>query len=188
MFPKCPKPTFKRGTNLKQLLCKAKLPKPRPVNTRAALRENWRGVRRCNNGRGRRQCGACPYLTKQPNQVVKEIKIHSSGETIKIEDRIDCRTRSFLYVLESDKDPHQYTGQSGGIVAKRTLQHVNDIDNVRVEKAVPKHFQDTGSTSENLVMTPFKVIRSANPWVRLHYEREFINSHGFIEGGINRNL
>ena len=188
MFPNCPKPVFRRGTTLKQLLCKARLPSRRGADTRAGDREVTRGVSRCNRGRGRRQCGACPYLTLRPNQVVKEVRIHSSGETIRIEDKINCKTKSFLYVLQSDKDPRQYAGQSGGTVAQRTQQHANDIERERVEKAVPKHFNDTGSEKENMVMIPFRVIKSRNPWVRLHYEREFINTHNFVGEGINRIL
>ena len=61
-----------------------------------------------------------------------------------IEDKIDCKTKSFLYVLQSDKDPRQYCGQSGKTVACRTLQHAGDIENGR-EKAVSHHFRETGS-------------------------------------------
>ena len=68
-----------------------------------------------------------------------------------------------------------------------TLQP-NDIMHDRVEKAEPKHFTDTRSWKENLVMTPFKLIKPRDPWVRLHFERDFINKHNFIEMGINRVL
>ena len=188
LFPKVPKPVFKRGKSLKQLLVKAKLPRVGQNITRAAERVNRNGVRRCNNGNGRVQCKACPYLTKRPSQVVIDLKIHSSGETIKIEDAITCKTKSVLYALESDKNPKQYAGTTGGTVAKRTLQHANDVEHERLAKAVPEHFKKTKSKKENLVMTPFKVIKSKDPFVRLHYEREFISKHGFIEGGINRIL
>ena len=87
-----------------------------------------------------------------------------------------------------DPNHNQYGGQTGGTVGKRTLQHANDIENKRVEKAVPNHFNETRSKKENMVMTPFKVISSRNPWVRLHYEREFISKHDLIDEGINKNL
>ena len=144
IFPNVPKPVFKRGKNLKQLLCRAKLPKPKPVNTRASDRQNKNGVSRCNKGKGRKQCGACVYLTKHPNQVKKTIKINSSGESVKIEDPINCKTKSCIYVLESDKSPKQYAGQSGGPIGRRALQHANDIENDRIEKAVPDQFKKTG--------------------------------------------
>ena len=82
----------------------------------------------------------------------------------------------------------QYAGTSGGTVAARTLQHAGDIQNGRLEKSIPAHFKATGSTKTNLVMTPIKVIKSKNPWIRLHYEREFINRHDFVGVGINRML
>ena len=188
LIPNVPKPVFTRGRNLKQLLCRAKLPKANLGNRRASDRNNKNGVSRCNKGNGRKQCTACPYLTKYPNQLVKSIKIESSGETIKIEDPINCKTKSFIYALQSDKHPKQYGGQSGKTVAQRSLQRAGDIENERLDKSIPAHFKETGSTKTNLVMTPVKVIRSRNPWIRLHYEREFINKHHFMEGGINRML
>ena len=44
MFPKVPKPVFKKGTNIKQLLCRSKVPPVRNINTRSTARENQRGV------------------------------------------------------------------------------------------------------------------------------------------------
>ena len=107
LFKKPPKPTFQKGTNLKQMLVKAKLPKPRPVNTRVGEKENRRGVTRCSRGTGKCQCGASHHLTSSPREVVKEVITHTSGKTIKIEDEINCKTRSCLYVLESTKDPRK---------------------------------------------------------------------------------
>lgn len=54
--------------------------------------------------------------------------------------------------------------------------------------SVAEHFAETNSGQENLIFTPVRVIRSENPWVRLHYERELINQHDFIEKGLNRNV
>ena len=182
LIPNAPKPVFTRGRNLKQLLCKTKLPKKKLINTRSSDRRNKNGVSRCNKGNGRKQCEACPYLTKHPNQV---IKMHSSGETIKIEDPINYKTKSIIYAAQSDKNPKQYGGQSGGTVARRTLQHANDIQHEKLDKAIPAHFKNTGSTKVNLVVAPIKVIKSKNPWVILHYKREFISKHNLVEGGIN---
>ena len=186
LFKKPPKPTFRKGTNLKQMLVKAKLPKPRPVNTRVGERENRRGVTRCSRGTGRSQCGACHYLTSSPREVVKEVTIHSSGETIQIEDEINCKTRSCLYVLESTKDPRkrQYAGQTKAEVGTRTKQHAYDIDS-DLDKPVPNYFRLTGSTKHDLRVTPVMRVKNNNPWVRLHLERMFINRHNLIEDGIN---
>ena len=187
LFQKPPRPTFKKGTNIKQMLVKAKLPRARPVNTRQGEREVRRGVSRCNRGTGKSQCAACVHLTDSPRQVIKEVKIHSSGKVIQIEDQINCKTKSCLYVLESKKNPRQYGGQSGSKIGTRTLQHAGDIDN-GADKPVPNHFQITGSTRADLRVTPFLRVKSNNPYVRLHLERLFINTHHLIEDGINVNL
>ena len=101
MFPKVPKPVY----NIKQLLCRSKLPPPRNINTRATARENQRGITRCNKGLNRNTCRTCPILTSNPREVIKEVKVHSSGQIIQIEEKINCNTRNFLYLLESKRTP-----------------------------------------------------------------------------------
>ena len=187
LFPKVPKPTFKKGKNIKQMLVKAKLPKVKPLNTRSGVREVTRGVSRCNRSSGRRQCGACAYITRHPGEVVKELRMSSTGEILQIMDQINCRTRGCIYVLQSEKHPKQYGGQSGGPVGVRTTQHAYDIDS-GLEKPVPLHFAATNSGKEHLRVTPVIRVRSRNPWVRLHLERNFINQHNLVDQGINQNL
>jgi len=121
-----------------------------------------------------------PYV-----KVIKEIRMQSSGEVVKIEDPINCKTKSVVYVCQI-KIPINMEGRLVGQWGKE--QHANDIENQRWEKAVPNHFKETKSLKENLVMTPIKVIRSRNPWVPLHYEREFISKHDLIDSGVNRVL
>ena len=70
----------------------------------------------------------------------------------------------------------------------RVGQHSNSIEDQEESKVVGKHFKDTQSTKEDLVFTPFMKLKSNNPWVRLHYERQFINQHGGIDKFINLNL
>ena len=195
MFPKVPKPVFKKGTNIKQLLCRSKVPPVRNINTRATARENQRGVTRCNKGLNRNNCRSCLILTSNPREVIKEVKVHSSGQTIQIEEKINCKTKNVLYLLESRKTPKgpgsppsQYAGQTGATAGTRVGQHANSIDDQDESKVVGKHFKDTHSTREDLVFTPFKKLKSNNPWVRLHYERQFINQHGGIDKFLNLNL
>ena len=106
--------------------------------------------------------------------------------TIQIEDEINCRTRSCLYVLQSIKDPRnrQYAGQTRAEVGTRTKQHAYDIDS-DLDKPVPNHFRLTRSTKHDLRVTPVMRVKNNNPWVMLHLERLFINRHNLIEDGIN---
>ena len=68
-------------------------------------------------------------LMRSPRDVIKELKINSSGEVVRIEDKINCETKGCVYVLQSEKDPRQYCGQSGASVARRAKQHAYDIEN-----------------------------------------------------------
>ena len=194
-FPNIPKPVYRRGTNIKQLLCRAKLPQVHTIKTRASIRENQRGITRCNKGVDRNTCSACPILTKSPQEVVREIRIHSSGKVVQVEGKLTCKSRSFLYVLESSKTPKgpgsppsQYVGQSGTTVANRLRGHVRSIEEQDENKVVGKHFRETHSKREDLVFAPIMKLKSENPWVRLHYERRFMNQHGGIDKFLNINL
>ena len=55
-FPKTPRPVYRRGKNLKDILCRAKLPPKRPVRTRAAEATNHNGLTRCYKGTARAGC------------------------------------------------------------------------------------------------------------------------------------
>ena len=168
------------------MLVKAKVPKVRPAITRAGERENRRGVSRCSKGTGRNQCGKCHYFTDHPREVIKEVTVSSTGEIIRIEDQINCKTKSCIYLLESRKDPtrRQYGGQTGATIGTRAGQHAYDID-TGADKPVPNYFSLTGSTKDDLRVTPVMRVKTNNPWVRLHLERLFINKHNLVEDGIN---
>jgi hypothetical protein len=126
IFRKVPKPVYRKGTNVKQLLCRAKPPQAHTNKTQASIRENQGSVTRCNKGLNRNNCRACPVLTMAPQDVMKEVKIHSSSGIVKVEGKLNCKSKSFLYVLEPSKTskgpgspPSQYVGQSGSTVATR---------------------------------------------------------------------
>ena len=187
-FPKVPRPVYRRGKNLKDMLCRAKLPPKRQVRTRAAEGANRHGLTRCNRGTVRAGCICCAYITSRPAEVIREVTITSTNTVVPVEGRIDCKTTGgFLYLLWSRKHPRQYLGSSGQTPGERLGQHRRDIMG-GADKAVAQHFRDTGSTVDDLVWRPFKRLVSTSPAVRLHYEHEFINKHNMVEGGINRTL
>ena len=105
---------------------------------------------------------------------------------MRIEDQFNCRTKSFIYLLWNKRDPakRQYAGQSGAEVGTRAGQHAYDIDS-EADKPVANHFRLTGGTKDDLRVTPVIRVKSNNPWVRLHLERQFINKHNLVEDGIN---
>ena len=190
IFPKIPRPAFKRGKNVKELLCKARLPPIRKINTRSSGEESRNGVTRCNKGLNRRGCVCCPFITSRPEEVIKFVEIHNSGEKIPVEGRINCKTGGgFLYLLWSEKDPgKQYLGSSGQEPRRRLGSHKSDIENQRLNKAVAKHFFETKSTVKDLRFVPFKKLKSKDKLILKHFENKAINDYNLIEKGINRIL
>ena len=114
---------------------------------------------------------------------------------MKVEDKINCKSKLFLYVLESTKTPKgpgsppsQYVGQSGQTVSRRLGAHVKSIEDEDESKVVGKHFLETSSRMEHLKFTPIMMIKSNNLWVRLHFDKRFLNEHGGIDKFLNINL
>ena len=188
MFPKPPRPTHTRGKNLQNLLCRARLPPVRRMNTRAGAEHNRNGVSRCNKGLARTGCVACPFITSRPNEIIKSVTLHSTGEVVPVEGRLNCKSQGgFLYLLWSSKAPaKQYLGSSAREPRVRLGEHRRDIENRRLNKAVAKHFNDTGSTAADLVFVPFKRIKSSDRFVLRHCEAKAINDYNMVEAGVNR--
>ena len=102
-FPKTPRPVFTRGKNLKELLCRAKLPPKRNLITRLEGELHKNGVTRCNKGKGQGGCIACSYLTPTPRDVVRKVRVFNVRKEIPVQGRINCKTVGFLYLLWSEK-------------------------------------------------------------------------------------
>ena len=190
IFPKPPKPAYTRGRNIKEMLCRARLPPDVKVTTRSRAELARNGVSRCNRGLARQGCMACPYITSRPSEVVKTVTIHSTGQVLEVEGKLNCKTREgYLYLLWSSKAPaKQYIGSSDRQPSVRLGEHRRDIENGKVEKAVPKHFQDTRSTAADLVFVPFKRIKAGDRHTLKHFENKAINDFNMIAAGINRVL
>ena len=85
IFPNPPRPGFKRVKNIKELLCRAKVPTSRlGMSTRASGEGAKTGLKRCNKGVNRNGCVACPHITSRPQEVVKKVKLHS-GHVIEVD-------------------------------------------------------------------------------------------------------
>ena len=115
---------------------------------------------------------ACPFITSRPNEVVKFVTIHNTGQKIPVEGKINCKSKGgFLYLLWSSKVPAmQYLGSLEQEPGRRLAGHKSDIENLRLKKAVAKHFHDTKSTVEDLMFFPFKRLRSNNRLILRHFE------------------
>ena len=102
-FPKPPMVCFKRPPNIKDILCRAKLP-PKRSN----MRTKKPGMRRCTKP----FCRMCPYTGLQPDQLREFISFAHSGERIDIKSPIDCQDSNVLYELHCVKDSLAYLGET----------------------------------------------------------------------------
>ena len=156
-FPKVPRPTFKRGTNIKELLCRAKLPPiKKSIATRTQGEQYRNGVVQCSKGKSKGGCTACSIITSRPAEIVREVTIYNTGEKIPIKGRMDCKTRGFLYLVWSNKDPRvQYLGRCSRQVSDRLGEHWRDVMNNKKGKAVAEHFHRLKSKVGDFRFMPF---------------------------------
>ena len=124
------------------------------------------------------------------HHVIRTVTLFSTGQEIAIEGNINCKTRGgFLYLLWSSKAPSkQYLGSCIREPRDRLGEHRRDIGHKRMDKAVAKHFHETGSTVADLVFVPFKKIKCNDKFMLKHFENKAINQYNMIEAGINRIL
>ena len=125
-----------RGKNLKELLCRAKLPPKRNLITRAEGEQHKNGITRCSKGKGQGGCIACSILTSRPKEIVREVRVYNTGEDIPVQGRLNCKTEGFLYLLWSSKNlEKQYLGHCGRSVVARLREHRRAIINrIRVKQ------------------------------------------------------
>ena len=173
---------------MKELLCCAKLPKV-ITNPRTGAERSQRrgGVTRCSKGKvASNRCTSCSVITSRPEEVIKEVKVYNTGDMLKIEDNMNCKTKGFLYLVWSDKDPRvQYLGRSSRQVAERLMEHRRDImENVKGKK-VAEHFHRLRSKIRDFRFVPFKKIHDDNPHVIERLEKHYINVYNLVAKGIN---
>ena len=128
----------------------------------------------------RNECAACPF---------RKVKLKSTGQEIKVEGQLNCKTKGFLYLLWSRRAEDQvYLGSSCREPRERLGEHRRDIENNWVEKAVPQLFVNTHSYVEDLVFRPIKRVKLSYRWVLRHFETRLINMLNLVEAGVNRVL
>ena len=112
VFPNCPKVMNKRGKNMKEMLCRAKLPpKLSTMRTRSSAAARRAGFRRC----GKSRCPMCPFTGEIAwgRKVVKEILVTGGKTTLLLEHEMTCQTSNCLYLLTCRKEGVQYVGETG---------------------------------------------------------------------------
>ena len=181
---------YTRGKNLREELCRARVP---PARMR---RSEEPGFRRCM----RPACRLCPYTGLQPGEILKAVKISSTGEEIQVKGKINCQTSNILYIGTCSKENRtagtcpsrpQYAGETGCTAEERFVGHRNTIVQAchqGTSLPVGQHFQQPGHYVSDFVFTPVEKIYSNNIFVRKARERNLINTLDLIDHGLNKQL
>ena len=184
-FPEPPMICFRRGKNVRETLCQAKLPPAR-------LKRHEDGLRRCQ----RPQCRLCPYTNLKQGEILKSVKISSTGEDLMITGQLNCQSSNLIYIggcLKGDRtcpDNPQYCGETGKTAEERFVGHRNSIVQAcqtTTTLPVGEHFRSAGHSVSDFVFTPVEKIYGG-VFIRKARERLLINKLDLINSGLNRRL
>ena len=183
---------YKRPPNIKDLLCRAKLPPKRREARSRRRKPGFRRFRRCGK---KNNCHLCPFTGLAPGEIKESVNFKHSGEVIPIKSVMDCQTRNILYKLDCMADKCKEIpnlGESKKRAEERFVGHLNtvNLDCYRdTNLPVGRHFRDTpGHSQKDMRFTPFEKVCSKDPFVRKARETELINKHGLLTHGLNKNL
>ena len=101
VFPSPPMVAFRRATNLKDKLVKARVPPPPAKREKRTLT----GMKTCNKP----GCETCPFV-----KPCKEFKSHFNNQTAKLNAALDCSSSNVVYCLLCNKNSCKqfYIGQT----------------------------------------------------------------------------
>jgi hypothetical protein len=185
VYPDPPMVCFRRGRNVRETLCQAKLPPAR-------ISRHEDGFRRCKKA----QCRLCPYTNLRPGEVLKSIKISSTGVELPISGQLTCQSSNLLYIGSCAKgdrtcpDRPQYCGETGKTAEERFVGHRNSIVQAcqaATSLPVGEHFRSAGHSVTDFVFTPVEKI-SGGVFIRKAGEKRLINKLNLIDSGLNRKL
>ena len=111
IFHAPPMVSFKQPPNLKNVLCRAKLP------TKQNPKRKIVGMKKCNN-----PCNTCPYVLTS-----NTAKSSQTKETVDLRDTFNCNTSGIIYLTTCEKCKKQYIGQTGRKLRERFAEHLYNI-------------------------------------------------------------
>jgi hypothetical protein len=185
VFTEPPMVCYKRGRNVRETLCQARLPPGR-------MRRAEEGFKRCMQPK----CRLCPYTGLRPGETVNTVQISHSGEEVQIRGELTCQSSNVLYMLWCGKGDRtcpnrdQYCGETKKTGEERFIGHRNSIINNSERGAalpVGEHFRSAGHSVADLVFRPVEKILGGD-FVRKSRERMYINRYQLIDNGMNRKL
>ena len=156
IFPSPPMVAYKQPPNLKNMLCRAKLPTIKLGNESRKMI----GMKRCPVS-----CNVCIYY-----DFSKTIK-SKTGDIFQMTGQYGCQTKSIVYLATCTKCKIQYVGQSGRRFYDRIMEHLRYIK--KGTMSLGEHFSGKCDSKYLLV----KVIEKVTPdseHLRLQREKHWI--------------
>ena len=172
VFPQHSMVAYKKGKSLKDLLCRAKLPKAFRRSNRQASKQ---GFMNCGQ-----LCVLCPFAKKSTSHMVGDREFRING-------LITCNTTGCTYKILCDQcADFFYFGQTGKALRVRFGQHKGDIVNAR-NKPVAEHFNLPGHSLEDLIFIGVeRVMPPDDRFLREQRESYYIRKTNAVQDGANR--
>ena len=171
-----PKIIFKKGQTLGNLLIKAKFDGKQNATIDTtdynliqilaqfnAENTTESKVTKCNNLR----CKTCQII-----QETDDIYSYTTKQTHTIFDKMNCSTKSVIYIITCNLCKKQYVGETKRSLKERVNNHRSDIKHNK-NTAIAKHFNDILHTYKNLLITPIEI--AENNEYRKHREQFWIS-------------
>ena len=156
IFPTPPMVAFKQPPNLKNVLCRAKLPttqKPKRVIS---------GMKKCNN-----PCNTCPYVLPS-----NKIQSSQTKEMVTLKASFNCNTSGIIYITTCEKCKKQYIGQTGRKLRDRFAEHLYNI--CQKKEVTGVHYTSTGHSHWDLKVQVLEKVTPNTPSYRLEREEFWI--------------
>ena len=178
VFKHPPIVAYRRTSNLRDILVKAKLPTiTTPNNTSLPP-----GSFRCGQ-----DCATCPYITNG----LTHYTFFSTGATRQIKSHITCNTKNLIYMIQCNRCHLQYIGETKRRLKDRFNEHRRSVDKTNIQSkptTVAEHFlSHPNHYHTDMQLIPLEIIHSSRDSIRKARESFLIDLGRTLEPhGMNR--
>ena len=152
---------FRQPSNLKALLCKAKLQIPRRFPPKRIIL----GMKKCLKG---------PIDIHIEDENQKTFSSSNTKECFCLKGDFNCKTNGVIYLITCEKCKIQYVGQSGRSFHDRIREHMYSI--VKNENAIGIHFNSKAHNHLDMKVTVIEKVFPNTPQYRLEREDFWIKT------------
>ena len=171
VFKEAPLIAFKRQSNIREMLIKAKVAPKRGPREKRTLN----GMKKCG------KCLVCSY-------VIEGNEVKTANFTWKINKKVSCGDSNIVYLIQCEKERCQqkYIGYTHQEFRERMCQHLGYVRNKLLNKATGQHFNLPGHSKNYMKFPIIEKVRSSDPLYGREREKLHIRRFNSFYGGINR--